>query len=183
MLGSAPSMHASLTLTQELNFWCKQRHTAPASLGLSCRSNHLHAHHCRHAGWPAAGCASRPGVVARASFFGKLFGGSAHKDEPQLVPINPDEDGGVGGTSDTLFGPLVRSYSCLTYCNLLCALLKAGRPAQAVLLVGFLQHEVDNFRRMMLDMDADIVRFDILQPRYVAQHLASRARGGRRARL
>ena len=158
VLGSAPSMHASLTLTRELNPWCKIRHIAPAGEGLVCRSKHLHAHRCRHAGWPAAGCARRPDARAHASFFGKLFGGSAHKDGPQLVPINPDEDGGVGGTSDTLFGPLVRARLRLTYSDLLLSSFKAGRPAQAVLLIGFLQHEVDSFRSMMLDMDADVVR-------------------------
>ncbi|KAK9838493.1 hypothetical protein WJX81_002737 [Elliptochloris bilobata] len=75
----------------------------------------------------------RAHVAARARFFGKLFGSGA-QEGPQLVPVDPDADGGIGGTSDALFGPL------------------------AVLLIGFLQHEVDSFRSMMLDMDADIVR-------------------------
>ena len=76
------------------------------------------------------------------------------------MPINPDEDGGVGGTSDTHFGPLVRSRSRQVDILIRAAVrvLRLAGPAQAVLLIGFLQHEVDSFRGMMLDMDADIVR-------------------------
>ncbi|CAL8466395.1 g5931 [Coccomyxa elongata] len=53
---------------------------------------------------------------------------------PIFEPIDPDSDGGLGGTSEELFGPL------------------------AVLLVGFAQYEVDQFRAFMIDMDADIVK-------------------------
>jgi hypothetical protein len=86
---------------------------------------------------------------------------------PTFEAIDPESDGGLGGTSEELFGPLVSSS---TYSNnarnkyprmdlqaadwqghLHCAL-------QAVLLVGYAQYEVDQFRAFMIDMDADIVK-------------------------
>jgi len=55
-------------------------------------------------------------VVARASFFGNLFSGQTHaKEAPQLVPINRDADGSIDGSSDELFGPLVRCFSLQLY--------------------------------------------------------------------
>eukprot|EP00884_Botryococcus_braunii_P008590 jgi/Botrbrau1/17732/Bobra.0166s0152.2 len=53
---------------------------------------------------------------------------------PVLVPLNPDSQEGLGGTSEGLFGPL------------------------ACLLIGFLHSEVDIFRAFMNEMEADIVK-------------------------
>ena len=58
-------------------------------------------------------CTRRADVKARAfPFLSKLFGGKADaKEGPQLVRIDYEAEGGVGGTSDALFGPLVCSCS------------------------------------------------------------------------
>eukprot|EP00877_Chromochloris_zofingiensis_P001393 jgi/Chrzof1/11254/Cz05g29170.t1 len=55
-------------------------------------------------------------------------------DGAEMVRIDMDSTEGLGGTSEDAFGPL------------------------AVLLVGFMQQEVDAFRQLMNDMDADIVK-------------------------
>ena len=38
-----------------------------------------------------------------------------HLNGPELVAIDPDSDGGLGGTSDDLFGPLVRCFVKLSH--------------------------------------------------------------------
>ena len=52
----------------------------------------------------------------------------------ELVRIDMDSEGGLGGTSEKLFGPL------------------------AVAMIGFEPQEVDTFRYFMNDMDADMVK-------------------------
>jgi hypothetical protein len=42
--------------------------------------------------------------------------------------------------------------------SVICCAGMSGRPLQAVLLVGFMPQEVDDFRALMNDMDADIVK-------------------------
>lgn len=49
-----------------------------------------------------------------------------------------DSEGGLGGTSEKLFGPL------------------------AVAMIGFHPHEVDKFRYFMNDMEADMVKVCLL---------------------
>lgn len=58
-------------------------------------------------------CTRRADVAARAfPFLSKLFGVKEEvKEGPQLVRIDYEAEGGVGGTSDALFGPLVCSCS------------------------------------------------------------------------
>ncbi len=108
-------------------------------------------------------------MVARASFFSNLFGGQTHATEgPQFVRIDRDADGSIDGSSDELFGPLVRCYVLKLYNNALELSirlpgqhLEGGHMhvgTQAALLIGFLESEVDAFRAMMQAMDADIVR-------------------------
>ncbi|KAF8073213.1 hypothetical protein HT031_000874 [Scenedesmus sp. PABB004] len=67
-----------------------------------------------------------------ASAGGELDG--EEEEGAELVPIDTEGRGGLGGTSDGAFGPL------------------------AVLLLGFLPEEFDAFRAMMLDMEADEVK-------------------------
>ncbi|CAK0783974.1 hypothetical protein CVIRNUC_007177 [Coccomyxa viridis] len=68
------------------------------------------------------------------SLFGRQSSSDLHPDGPLFAPIDTASEGGLGGTSDNLFGPL------------------------AVLLIGFSQYEVDAFRAFMIDMDADMVK-------------------------
>ncbi|BDA51235.1 hypothetical protein COCOBI_18-1120 [Coccomyxa sp. Obi] len=68
------------------------------------------------------------------AFLGKGSTDDQEWEGPIFEPIDPDSDGGLGGTSEELFGPL------------------------AVLLVGYAQYEVDQFRTFMIDMDADMVK-------------------------
>ena len=79
----------------------------------------------------------------RAGWLGGGGGGGndAEEDEAEeedegaeMVLIDVGSRGGVGGVSDEAFGPL------------------------AVLVIGFLAHELDAFRAMMLGMDADMVK-------------------------
>jgi hypothetical protein len=70
--------------------------------------------------------AARRGVVARAGLEGDEVG--------NMLPIDADSDGGVGGTSERPFGP------------------------DAILLVGFLRDEVPRVRAALDDMGADFVR-------------------------
>lgn len=66
-------------------------------------------------------------------FFDNVFRrNKAHA--PELVRLDVENEGGLGDTSSELFGPL------------------------AVLLVGFHEQEVQKFRSIMLDMDADMVK-------------------------
>ena len=55
-------------------------------------------------------------------------------DAAELVPIDMDSDGGLGGTSAELFGPL------------------------AVVLVGYFPAELETFRSFMIAMEADMVK-------------------------
>ena len=55
----------------------------------------------------------------------------------ELVRIDMDSEGGLGGTSKELFGPL------------------------AIALVGFQPLEVDRFRTFMNDMEADMVKVSL----------------------
>ncbi|KAA6423434.1 MAG: hypothetical protein FRX49_06495 [Trebouxia sp. A1-2] len=71
-------------------------------------------------------------IVARGFFDSVFKPGKSHA--PELVRLNTDDEGGLAQTSADLFGPL------------------------AVLLVGFHEHEVQAFRGIMLDMDADMVK-------------------------
>lgn len=66
---------------------------------------------------------------------------------PNLVPLLPDEGDGLGGASPTVFGVL------------------------AVLLIGFLQGDVEKFRKMMADMDADMVKIIPCSQRMLDQTL------------
>ena len=84
-----------------------------------------------------------------------------HVNGPELVAIDPDSDGGLGGTSDDLFGPLVRCFVKLSHVIRPCSGFTTYACAQAVLLVGFAQQEVDAFRALMIDMDADMVKVKI----------------------
>jgi hypothetical protein len=65
---------------------------------------------------------------------GEEYDEEAEEEGAEMVPIDVGSRGGVGGVSDEAFGPL------------------------AVLVVGFLAHELDAFRAMMLGMDADMVK-------------------------
>jgi hypothetical protein len=76
---------------------------------------------------PLCRAAARRGVVARA---GQLEG----DDVGNMLPIDADSDGGVGGTSERPFGP------------------------DAVLLVGFLRDEVPRVRAALDELGADFVR-------------------------
>lgn len=80
--------------------------------------------------------ASRCQRIVAQGFFDNVFKrGTSHA--PELVRLNTDDEGGLAQTSADLFGPL------------------------AVLLVGFHEHEVQAFRGIMLDMDADMVKIII----------------------
>mmetsp|Transcript_20411 Transcript_20411/g.61472 ORF Transcript_20411/g.61472 Transcript_20411/m.61472 type:complete len:239 (+) Transcript_20411:214-930(+) len=59
---------------------------------------------------------------------------------PNMMPLDADSAGGLGGTSDELFGPL------------------------AALLIGFTQEQFEIFRTMMIDMEADIVKMIPCRP-------------------
>ena len=129
----------------------------------------------RHAAFQHQQYRCRPQGLARHphGFLDSLFGGepSLHQDGPELVPLDVAEGGGLGGTSEGLFGPLVsESIPVPTFFNFeatIPAILSFAAHAfipcytsvvQAVLLVGFAQYEVDGFRKFMNDMDADIVK-------------------------
>lgn len=53
-------------------------------------------------------CEHRRPVAPVHGILDRLFGNSSTHDGPELVAIDPDSDGGLGGTRDGLFGPLVR---------------------------------------------------------------------------
>ena len=55
----------------------------------------------------------------------------------ELVPIDMDSEGGLGGTSAELFGPL------------------------AVVLVGYFPAELETFRSFMIAMEADMVKVGV----------------------
>ena len=105
---------------------------------------------------------SRCQRIVAQGFFDTVFKrGTSHA--PELVRLNTDDEGGLAQTSADLFGPLVSHQS--HHATVITAIL--ARPlspkmidmrTQAVLLVGFHEHEVQAFRGIMLDMDADMVK-------------------------
>ena len=58
-------------------------------------------------------CSHRQPLAPVHGILERLFGSSSTHDGPELVAIDPDSDGGLGGTSDGLFGPLVRPAAIL----------------------------------------------------------------------
>lgn len=103
--------------------------------------------------------------VQAQGFFGRVFK-RPERHAPELVKLDADDEGGLGQTSPELFGPLV-SQSCLllgpiTATSLCNASVKVA-VLQAVLMVGFHEHEIQAFRSVMLDMEADMVKVDISQ--------------------
>ena len=116
---------------------------------------------CRHPG-PSRQPLCKPPRGLLDSLFGKQSSSDLHPDGPLFAPIDTASEGGLGGTSDSLFGPLV-PYSAMALPRLSwqgahMQDLEALCFAQAVLLIGFSQYEVDAFRAFMIDMDADMVK-------------------------
>lgn len=71
-------------------------------------------------------------VLSQGFLDGVFKRGKAHA--PELVRLDTDDEGGLAQTSSELFGPL------------------------ALLMIGFDESEVQIFRSIMLDMDADMVK-------------------------
>ncbi|KAK9813018.1 hypothetical protein WJX72_007622 [[Myrmecia] bisecta] len=83
-------------------------------------------------------CGSSSCAISLLPSRGRLVQRRASSDQedegPTFAQIDPDSEGGVGGTSEEVFGPA------------------------AVALIGFQQDEVDTFRQAMTDMEADFVK-------------------------
>ena len=99
----------------------------------------------------------------------KMQGGQGRHTAPEFVPIDVDSDGGLGGTSEQLFGPLVLPekfprlvQSCSIRVRI--SLVLKCLALQAVALLGYSQGELDTFRAFMIDMDADMVKASTPSP-------------------
>eukprot|EP01025_Chloroclados_australasicus_P068160 TRINITY_DN9457_c0_g1_i1.p2 TRINITY_DN9457_c0_g1~~TRINITY_DN9457_c0_g1_i1.p2 ORF type:complete len:231 (+),score=21.07 TRINITY_DN9457_c0_g1_i1:56-694(+) len=96
-----------------------------------------HYNHCHQLAYQR-----RQSVYRRAGdIWGQFFGNKSdqnnvqlQKDGPEFVQIDVDSEGGLGGTSEQVFGPL------------------------ALVLVGYTAREFDRFRQMMIEMEADMVK-------------------------
>ncbi|KAL3148075.1 hypothetical protein ABBQ38_014360 [Trebouxia sp. C0009 RCD-2024] len=88
----------------------------------------------------------RPQRLRGQAFFDRIFA-REERHAPELVKLDAADEGGLGQTSAELFGPL------------------------AVLMVGFHEHEVQAFRSVMLDMEADMVKIIVCDKRMYQQTL------------
>jgi len=85
-------------------------------------------------------------ILRGRAFFDRIFA-REERHAPELVRLDAEDEGGLGQTSAELFGPL------------------------AVLMVGFQEHEVQAFRSIMLDMEADMVKIIVCDKRMFQQTL------------